>query len=276
MEYIELYNGVKMPVIGYGTNKVADKQALLDAIKIGYRLIDTAEVYHNEEMVGEAIKESGVPREEFFIVTKVRFRNNADPVEIIEESFRKLGVDVIDLFLIHWPYGDYYHAYKVLESYYKQGRVRAIGISNFEPGRMIDIYHNSEIKPMVNQIEVNVYAQRLIEKPYNDKYQIITMAYAPLGHGVSPELLEEPLLVKIGEKYGKTAPQIALKYLLQRGIVIIPKSSHKERIQQNFDLFDFSLTEEEMEAIKVLDKKRPTVGRPEDGVIAEKMYAKDE
>ena len=225
MKFIELSNGVKMPILGYGTNKVKDKASLLHAIKVGYRLIDTAEVYGTEEMVGEAIRESGVPREEFFITTKLRFRNHSDPIPLLEESFKKLGVDVIDLVLIHWPYGDYYHAYKVLEDYYRQGRIRAIGVSNFEPGRLIDLWQNVEIKPMVNQIEVNVYAQRHIEQEYYDKYKVVTEAYAPLGHGVTPQLLVDPLLTKIGNKYHKTAAQVALRYLIDRGIVIIPKSS---------------------------------------------------
>ena len=276
MKYIELSNGLKMPLIGFGTYKVGDKEALLHAIKTGYRLIDTAQVYANEQTVGEAIKESGVPREEFFIVTKLRFRNHSDPRPIIEESFKKLGVDVIDLFLIHWPYGNYYHAYKVLEEYYKEGRIRAIGVSNFEPARLIDLWQNVEIKPMVNQVEVNVYAQRLVEKQYYDKYGVATMAYAPLGHGVTPDLVNEPILLEIAKKHNKSGAQIALKYLVQRGIIIIPKSSHAERIEENFNLFDFELSEEEMGKIKSMDLAKPIIGRPEDGAIAEKMYSKNE
>lgn len=276
MKYIELSNGLKMPLIGFGTLKVCDKEALLHAIKTGYRLIDTAQVYANEQVVGEAIKESGVPREEFFIVTKLRFRNHSDPRPIIEESFKKLGVDVIDLFLIHWPYGDYYHAYKVLEEYYKEGRIKAIGVSNFEPGRLIDLWQNAEIKPLVNQVEVNVYAQRLIEKQYYDKYGVATMAYSPLGHGVTPDLINEPILLEIAKKHNKTGAQIALKYLVQRGIIIIPKSSNAERIEENFNLFDFELSEEEMNKIKLIDLAKPIIGRPEDGAIAEKMYSKNE
>ena len=276
MDYVKLYNGVTMPLLGFGTYKVTSKESLLCAIKAGYRLIDTAQVYANEEVVGEAIKESGVPREEFFIVTKLRFRNHNDPEPIIEESFKKLGVDVIDLFLIHWPYGDYYHAYKVLEKYYMQGRIRAIGVSNFEPARLIDLWHNSQIKPMVNQVEVNVYSQRLVEKQYHDKYQVVTMAYAPLGHGTTPQLVQEKILNDIGNKHHKSGAQIAIKYLEQRGIVVIPKSSHEERIKENIDIFDFELSEEEMEQIKSMDLAKPIIGRPEDGQIAEKMYAKNE
>ena len=276
MKYITLYNGVKMPAVGFGTYKVIDKEALLHALKAGYRLIDTAQVYYNEETVGQAIKESGIPREELFIVTKVRFKSYSDPRPIIEESFKKLGVDVIDLFLLHWPYGDYYHAYRILEEYYKEGRIRAIGVSNFDPARLIDLWHNAEIKPMVNQIEANIYAQRFDEQNYHKKYQVATMAYAPLGHGVTPQLVQEPILLEIGEKYGKSGAQIALKYLLQRGFIIIPKSSHAERIDENIDLFDFELDEEDIAKIKTLDTRRPVLGRPEDGAIAEKMYAKNE
>ena len=276
MKYVKLYNGIEMPLVGFGTYKVMDKEALLCAIKSGYRLIDTAQVYHNEETVGEAIRECGVPRDELFIVTKLRFRNHSDPKPIIEESFKKLGVDVIDLFLIHWPYGDYYHAYKVLEEYYKAGRIRAIGVSNFDPARLIDLWHNVEIKPMVNQIEVNVYSQRYKEINYHENYNVVTMAYAPLGHGTTPQMVQEPILLEIGKVHNKSGAQIALKSLVQRNIVVIPKSSHEERIKENIDLFDFELSEEEMEKIKSIDLEKPIIGRPEDGAIAEKMYSKDE
>lgn len=280
MKYVILRNGIKIPQIGFGTNKTNDTGECVNVIKtalsVGYRLLDTAQVYGNEEMVGQAIKESGIPREEIFIVTKLRFRNHSDPIPRLEESFKKLGVDYIDLVLIHWPYGDYLHAYKVLEKYYKEGRIKAIGVSNFEPGRLIDLIQNCEIPPMVNQIEANVYAQRWEEKKYYDKYGVAIMAYAPLGHGVVPELLQEQTLIEIGNKYHKTPAQIALKFLLNRDMIIIPKSSNSLRIRENFELFDFELTDDEMNQIIALDKKYPVLGRPEDAVIVEKMYAKNE
>ena len=280
MRYITLRNGVKIPQLGYGTNKVTDpqegKKVFLDAIKAGYRHFDTAQVYKNEEIVGQAIKESGIPREEFFITTKIRFRNHNDPIPRLEQSFKNLQTDYIDLVLIHWPYGNYYNAYKVLEDYYKQGRIKAIGVSNFNPDRYMDLIHNVEIEPMVNQIEVNVYAQRLEEMPWYKKYNAIIEAYAPLGHGVSPDLFNEEILINIGKKYGKTPAQVALRYLLDRDIIIIPKSANPERIRENFNLFDFQLTTEEMKEIEKLDKRFPTVGRPADPLIVEKMYGKDE
>ena len=280
MEYIVLSNGVKMPKLGYGTNKVSDpiegKQIFLNAIKTGYRLFDTAQVYGNEQIVGEAIKESGIPREEFFITTKIRFRNHENPIPRLEESFKNLQTDYLDLVLIHWPYGDYHNAYRVLEDYYQKGKIRAIGVSNFEPARYIDLVQSVEIPPMVNQIEVNVYAQRNDEMKWYEKYNAVIEAYCPLGHGVTPELMEEEILVRIGKKYNKTSAQVALRWLLERGIIAIPKSANEKRMRDNFELFDFSLTKEEMEEIKTLDKKYPVVGRPDDPLIVEKMYAKNE
>ena len=276
MEYVILSNGVKMPRIGYGTYKVPDKETILEAIKVGYRLIDTAQVYQTEINVGNAIKESGIPREEFFIVTKLRFRNHEDPIPLLEESFKKLQTNYIDLVLIHWPDGNYYHAYKVLEKYYKEGRIKAIGVSNFDPGRLIDLWQNAEIKPMVDQIEANVYAQRFKEFDCFEKYNVRTMAYAPLGHGSMPEILEEPLIKSLAEKYHKSPAQICLKYLYQRGFVIIPKSSNPKRIKENFEIFDFILSDEDMEEIKKIDKKSPCLGKAESMEIAEKMYAKIE
>ena len=280
MEYITLSNGVKMPKLGYGTYKVKDpiegKTTILKAIEIGYRLFDTAQVYANEEVLGAAIKESGLPREEFFITTKIRFRNHEDPIPRLEESFKNLQTDYIDLVLIHWPFGNYYKAYRVLEEYYRQGRIRAIGVCNFEPARYIDLMQNAEIKPMINQIEVNVYAQRSNEMKWYEKYNAVIEAYAPLGHGSTPELVNEEILVKIGKNHGKTGAQIAIKWLLQRNLITIPKSANEQRMRDNFEMFDFTLTEEEMEEIKKLDKNYPVLGRPDDPIIMERIYSKIE
>ena len=280
MEYITLRNGVKLPKVGFGTYKVADpiegKIAILNAIEAGYRLFDTAQVYHNEEVVGEALKESGLPRKDFFITTKIRFRDNHDPVPGLEESFKKLQTDYIDLVLIHWPYGDYLHAYKVLEDYYKQGKIKAIGVSNFDPGRLIDLVNQVEIPPMVNQIEANVYAQRHEEMKWYEKYGVIIQAHSPLGHGKTPQIFQEQILIDIGKKYNKSSAQVALRYLLDRGIAVVPKASNKAHMLDNFDILDFSLSKEDMEEIKKLDKMDPVIGRPEDPLSVEKMWSKDE
>ena len=280
MQYFTLRNGVKIPQLGFGTYKVADpvegKQAILNAVEVGYRLFDTAQVYHNEEVVGEALKECGVPREELFITTKIRFRDNHDPIQRLEDSFKKLQVDYIDLVLIHWPYGDYLHAYKVLEDYYKKGRIKAIGVSNFEPSRLIDLINQVEIPPMVNQIEANVYAQRHEEMKWYNKYGVVVQAHCPLGHGKTPEIFQEEVLINIGKKYNKSSAQVALRYLLDRGIGIVPKASSRGHMLDNFNILDFSLSEEDMGEIKKIDKCFPVVGRPEDPVVVEKMWAKDE
>ena len=279
MKYLTLRNGVKMPIVGFGTYKIKEpneaRAALECAIKAGYRLIDTAQVYENEELVGEAIANSNLPREEFFITTKIRVSNFDDPVRSLEESFKKLRTDYIDLVLIHWPYQNYFRAYKALEDYYKQGKIRAIGVSNFDPGRLIDLIHYVEIPPMVNQIEANIYAQRFEEMKWYNKYGVIVQAHSPLGHGVTPQLHDEMILKEIGAKHHKTNAQIALKYLIQRGIAVVPKSSHENRIIENISLFDFELDDKDMREIILLDKNYPVVGRPEDPVIVEKILSKD-
>ncbi len=280
MKYIILPNGVKMPLLGFGTYKVTDQtegeQSLLHAIKTGYRLIDTAQVYNNEKLVGDVIKKCGVPREELFITTKLHFKTFDNPVPRLEQSFKDLGVDYIDLVLLHWPYGNYLHAWEILEDYYKQGRIKAIGISNFDPGRMIDFLQNVEIKPHINQIEVNIYSQRKEELEWYKKYDIPVEAYSPLGHGSLPQLLEEETLKSIAKAHNKTPAQIAIRFILQKGIVVIPKSSHSERIEQNFNVFDFSLTDEEMKEIEKLDKKSPIVGHSEDPNTVEKLYSRND
>ena len=269
-----------MPLVGFGTYKVTDKTegkaSLLYAIKVGYRLIDTAQVYENEKLVGEAIRESGIPREEFFITTKLHFKAFDNPIPKLEQSFKDLGVDYIDLVLLHWPYSNYFHAWKVLEDYYKQGKIKAIGVSNFDPGRLIDFLNNVEIKPFINQIEVNIYSQRKEELDWYKKYDIPVEAYSPLGHGSLPELVEESILKKIAKAHNKTAAQVALRFIVQKGIPIIPKSSHSERIEQNFDILDFSLTEEEIKDIEKLDRKQPVVGHSEDPNTVEKLYARND
>lgn len=260
MNYITLTNGVKMPQLGYGVYQVTKEECercVLDAIKVGYRSIDTAQSYFNEEEVGNAIAKCGVPREELFITTKVWIEHYGyeEAKASVLESMRKLQVDHLDLCLLHQPFGDVYGAYRALEDLYDEGKIRAIGISNFYPDRMIDLASFARIKPMVNQIEVHPHHQQTESKQWHDKYGVQVEAWAPFGEGRGG-MFELPELKAIGEKYGKTVAQVILRWHLQRGIVVIPKSTHIERMEENFNIFDFALTEEDMAAIAALDKKQ--------------------
>lgn len=260
MEYKVLSNGVKMPQLGYGVYQVTKEECescVLDALKAGYRLIDTAQSYFNEEEVGSAIKKSGIPREEIFLTTKVWIEHYGyeECKASIEESLRKLQTDYLDLLLLHQPFADYYGAWRALEEYYEDGKVRAIGISNFYPDRMIDLATFARIKPMVNQVEIHPYHQQEVSKQWHDKYGIQMEAWAPFGEGKG-DMFTNPVLTEIGEKYGKSAAQVILRWHLQRGIVIIPKSVHYDRMVENFDVFDFELSAEDMQKIAALDKKQ--------------------
>ncbi|MGM9957819.1 MAG: aldo/keto reductase [Erysipelotrichaceae bacterium] len=260
MEYKTLSNGVKMPQLGYGVYQVSKEECercVLDALKAGYRLIDTAQSYFNEEEVGSALKKSGIPREEIFLTTKVWIDNYGyDKCKAsIEESMRKLKTDYLDLLLLHQPFGDYYGAWRAMEEYYEAGKIKAIGISNFYPDRMIDIASFARIKPMVNQIEIHPYHQQEESKKWHDKYDIQLEAWAPFGEGRGG-IFKDLLLTEIGAKYSKTAAQVILRWHLQRGIVVIPKSVHYERMVENFDVFDFELSDSDMESITALDKKQ--------------------
>lgn len=260
MEYKTLSNGVKMPQLGYGVYQVSKEECercVLDALKAGYRLIDTAQSYFNEEEVGSALKKSGIPREEIFLTTKVWIDNYGyDKCKAsIEESMRKLKTDYLDLLLLHQPFGDYYGAWRAMEEYYEAGKIKAIGISNFYPDRMIDIASFARIKPMVNQIEIHPYHQQEESKKWHDKYDIQLEAWAPFGEGRGG-IFKDPLLTEIGAKYSKTAAQVILRWHLQRGIVVIPKSVHYERMAENINIFDFELSDSDMESIAALDKKQ--------------------
>lgn len=257
MEYITLNNGIKMPKLGYGVYQTPaedTKHCVLDAIEVGYRSIDTAQAYGNEEGVGEAIGESGLPREEFFLTTKVWITNAGyEKAEAsIEESLRKLKTDYIDLLLIHQPFGDYYGTYRAMEEAYEQGKVRAIGVSNFGPDRYLDIEHFAKVKPAVNQIETHVFQQQKLAKEYLTKYGCQIESWGPFAEGKN-DIFTNPTLTEIGAKHSKTAAQVALRFLLQSDVVIIPKSVHKDRMQQNFDIFDFELSAGDMAAIEALD-----------------------
>ena len=269
MKNIVLNNGVEMPIIGYGSYLVNKEEecvsSILEALKCGYRHIDTAQAYHNEEFIGDAIKKSGVNRNEIFLTTKVWFDKyeEADAIASLEASLKKLKTDYLDLVLLHWPYGNYYAGYRALEKLYKKGVCRAIGVSNFNPDRFIDLIKFNEITPAVNQIETNLYCQRPVEREYMDKYGIAHESYAPLGQGKQAEFFSEPIVVELSKKYNKTPAQILLRHLIEKDIIIIPKSSNKTRIKENIDIFDFSLTANEISALNSLNKNAPKGGKPE-------------
>lgn len=257
MEYVTLNNGIKMPKLGYGVYQTPPedtKKCVLDAIEVGYRSIDTAQAYNNEEGVGAALAECGLPREEFFLTTKVWITNAGyeKAKASIAESLRKLQTDYLDLLLIHQPFGDYYGTYRAMEELYNEGKLRAIGVSNFGPDRYLDIEHFATVKPAVNQVETHVFQQQKVAKKYLEKYNCQIESWGPFAEG-RKDMFTNPVLTEIGAKYNKTAAQTALRFLLQSDVVVIPKSVHKDRMQQNFDVFDFTLTPEDMKAIEALD-----------------------
>lgn len=257
METVRLSNGIEMPMIGYGVYQVDPaecERCVSDALKTGYRMIDTAQAYHNEEGVGAAVAKSGIARDELFIVTKIWISNYGyDRAKAsIDESLRRLGTDYIDLMLLHQPFCDRYGAYRALEDAYKAGKLRAIGVSNFYPDHFIDLASNVEIPPMVNQVETHVFDQQVLPQKYMEEYRCRIMSWGPLAEGRNI-FFTNPVLEEIGRKYGKSVAQVALRWLNQRGVIIIPKSVHVERMRQNLDIFDFTLTDDDMAAISRLD-----------------------
>ena len=259
MKETVLNNGVKMPVLGYGVflvDPIECERCVTDAIDTGYRMIDTAQAYYNEEGVGEAIKKSGIKREEFFLVTKIWITNSGEEKaeKSIEESLKKLKTDYVDLLLIHQPFGDYYGTYRAMEKAYREGKTRAIGISNFFADRYVDLCNFVEIKPMINQMETHIFQQQRQLREYMKKYDTKLMSWSPMARGEN-NIFENKLLKNIGAKYNKTTAQIALRFLIREDIVIIPKSTHKERMEENFNIFDFELSDEDMNLLKGLDKK---------------------
>lgn len=257
MNKIMLSNGVEMPQMGYGVYQVAPdecERCVMDAISVGYRMIDTAQAYLNEEAVGNAWRKSGVGRDELFLVSKVWTSNYGEgqTMKSIDESLRKLQTDHLDLMLLHQPFCDRYGAYRDLEKAYKAGKMRAIGVSNFYPDHLIDLASNMEIVPMVNQVETHVFNQQREARKYMDELGTRIMSWAPLAEGQNG-LFTHPVLTQIGERHGKTAAQVALRWLLQSGVIIIPKTTHKERMEENLNLFDFELTLDDMKAIALLD-----------------------
>lgn len=260
MEQVTLYNGVKMPLVGYGVYQVSPEECercVRDALAVGYRAIDTAQSYFNEAQVGHALVNSGVPREEIFLTTKVWVEHYGyeEAKKSVLESMRKLQTSYLDLVLLHQPFSDYYGAYRALEDLYAEGKVRAIGVSNFYPDRLVDMASFSRVKPMVNQVECHPFHQQGEAKRWMEKYGVQMEAWAPFGEGRGG-LFENPLLVQLAEKYRKTTAQIMLRWHIQRGVVVIPKSTHKDRMAENLNIFDFALEPADMDRIAALDKGR--------------------
>ena len=259
MEYIKLYNGVEMPVLGYGVFMVSPdecERCVSDALSAGYRLIDTAQAYQNEEGVGNAWRKSGLKREDLFLVTKVWISNNGEEkaAESIDESLRKMQTEYIDLLLIHQAYGDVFGTWRAMEKAYRAGKVRAIGVSNFQAGRFFDFAHYVDVKPMVNQLQCNVMIQQQGIEAIHSEFGTKMMAWGPLGGQGVDGIVKSEALAAIGAKYGKSAAQVALRWLTQRDIVAIPKSVHKERMEQNYNVLDFSLTDEDMAQIAKMNQ----------------------
>ncbi|WP_304093922.1 aldo/keto reductase [Phascolarctobacterium succinatutens] len=273
MDYVTLANGVKMPQLGYGVYQVTKEECercVLDALEVGYRAIDTAQSYFNEAEVGEALAKSGIDRKEIFLTTKVWIEHYGyeQAKESVLKSMDKLKTDYLDLVLLHQPFADYYGAYRALEDLYEEGKIRAIGVSNFYPDRLVDIASFARIKPMVNQIETHPLNQQIEAHKWLKKYGVIHEAWAPFGEGRG-NMFTNPVLQGIGKKYDKTVAQIILRWQLQRGIVVIPKSTHKERMAQNLDVFDFTLTDEDMQDIAALDTKTSSFFSHQDPAIVE-------
>ena len=242
MNKITLNNDIQMPLLGFGTFLMGGaecEESVLTALRSGYRMIDTAEAYGNEDAVGNAIAESGIPRKEVFIVTKVNFRSYESTCETVEASLQKMKTSYLDIVVLHWPFGKYYAAWRELEKLYHEGKIRAIGVSNFAPDRLIDLIEFNKVTPAVNQIETHLLCQRRTEHKWLEKYHVRHMAYAPLGQGRKSEMFENPVLVEIAKVHGKTAAQVALRFLMQSGVVVIPQSAHANRLKGNFYLFDF-------------------------------------
>ena len=258
MEYVTLNNGVKMPVLGYGVYQVTNEnceKCVLEAISAGYRLVDTAQAYGNEEAVGNAVKKCGVPRDQLFITTKVWISNGGyeKAKASLEESLKKLQSDYIDLVLIHQPFNDYYGTYRAMEEAYKEGWIRAIGVSNFYPDRLVGLCSFAEVKPAVDQVETHVFNQQKKAHEYMEKYGVKHQSWGPFAEG-RKDFFTNPVLVGIGRKYGKSSAQTALRFLIQSDVMVIPKSVHRDRMEQNFNVFDFTLDDGDMEAIRKLDE----------------------
>ena len=276
MKKIKLNNGIEMPILGFGLYQIPDhkecEKCVLDAIEVGYRSFDTAQAYFNEEAVGYGIIKSGIPREDFFLTSKIWISNGGyEKAKIsIDETLKKMQLDYIDLMLIHQPFNDYYGSYRAMEEYYKQGKIRAIGVSNFYPDRYIDLVNFVEIVPAINQVETHVFNQQEKAREIMKKYGTQTESWGPFAEGRNNFFSNENLK-KIGEKYNKTVAQVALRFLIEKDIIIIPKTVSKERMKENFEIFDFQLTEEEMLLIKKMDERKSLFFSHNDSEIVEHL-----
>lgn len=275
MEYVTLNNGVKMPVLGYGVYQVSNEECercVLDAIQVGYRLIDTAQAYGNEEAVGNAITRCGALREELFLTTKIWISNGGHEkaAASINESLKKLRTDYVDLMLIHQPFNDYYGTYRAMEDAYKAGKLRAIGVSNFYPDRLVDLYQFVDVKPAVNQVETHVFNQQVKAHEIMEKYGVQHESWGPFAEGRN-DFFSNAVLNDVGAKHGKSAAQVALRYLIHRGVVVIPKSTRKERMEENINVFDYTLSEQDMADIAALDEGKSLFFSHDDPAVVEMM-----
>lgn len=258
MQTVKLNNGVEMPILGFGVYQVPDynecEKVVSEAFEVGYRLIDTAQAYFNEEAVGSAIKKSGIDRKDIFLVTKIWISNAGEDkaYKSIDESLKNLQTDYVDLLLIHQPIGDYYGTYRAMEKAYKEGKTRAIGISNFYPDRFVDLSHFVEIQPAINQVETHVFQQQKLAREVMKKYNTQIMSWGPFAEGRN-NYFQNETLKEIGAKYGKSVAQVALRFLTQEGVIVIPKSTHRNRMEENFNIFDFELSSDDLDKIRALD-----------------------
>ncbi|WP_255417357.1 aldo/keto reductase [Proteiniphilum sp. X52] len=262
-----------MPQLGLGTFQSNDaalcEQTILEALKVGYRLIDTAQGYGNEKYIGNALARTDVPREELFIVTKVWFRNHEDCRRSILQSMADLRVDYLDLVLIHWPFGDTYRAWRDMEALYAEGKIRAIGVSNYNADRLIDLIQYNKVVPAVNQIETNLQSQQQENREWMEKLGVQHMGYGPFGQGRINDIYDDPALTAIAAKYDKTSRQVVLRFMLQMGVVLIPKTVNPARLRENIDIFDFELTPTEMQTLSRMDKSQPLIGNPQNPALVE-------
>ncbi|BAC44737.1 aldo/keto reductase [Malacoplasma penetrans] len=279
MKYIKLANGLHMPIIGLGVYKAEGENCENTIIKAiddyGYRMIDTAQVYFNEEFVGNAIKQTKIKREDIFITTKVWISNYGynNTMYSISKSLKKLQTNYIDLVLLHQPFGDYYSAWKALEVLYKKGIVKAIGVSNFEADRLVDFCLHVDVKPVINQIELHPLRQRIEDLHWNNKYGVAVESWASFGRATS-EIMENPILVSLAEKYNKTVPQIILRWLIQQNIVVIPKTVTESRLKENMDIFDFEISDDDMDLIKTINQNKTVSKHHHDPSTAEEIFSK--
>lgn len=276
MDYVTLNNGIEMPQLGFGVYQIPDgdecERAVRDAVEVGYRSFDTAASYMNEEAVGRALASCGVPRDELFVTTKLWISDASyeGAKRGFARSLERLGMDYVDLYLIHQPLGDYYGAWRAMEELYKEGVVRAIGVANFYPDRLADLIAFNEVEPAVNQVETNIFFQQWVAQDFMKSKGVQMESWAPFAEGHN-DLFHNPVLAAIGEKYGKSVAQVALRWQLQRGIVCIPKSVSKERMAQNFDVFDFELSAEDMETIRALDENKSSFFDHRDPAAVERI-----